>query len=161
MPNVEEQGLIEATSQTDYVFSGVEMRCVLTGRDTNKTFCLFENTSASKSGTPIHIHTLEDETVVVLDGEMCAVIAGTARTILPGEAVFLPRGVPHQLKNESGAPSHYIVLCSPSGFEDFVASAGHIRKANEPLAPPTPEEILAMKKTAPRYGIKLLRSFEE
>ena len=146
----------EAVSRTDYAFSGVRMRCLLTGRETGRSFCLFENSSPGDSGTPVHVHELEDETVFVLEGELQAVVDGKAAIVQKGEAVFMPRGVPHQLKNTSGSPSHYLIQCTPSGFEDFVAQAGSVMGRGEVAVPPSPSEIQLMKELAPRFGIRIL-----
>lgn len=148
--------MTEAVSQTVYIFSGVEMRCLLTGRDTGGAFCLFENRSPGASGTPVHLHQLDDETLIVIEGEMRLIVAGESRTIVCGEAAFLPRGVPHQLRNESGLPSRYLILCSPSGFENFVASAGHHKEFGESPQPPTPSEIKRLLEVAPNFGITIL-----
>lgn len=149
----------KAASRTEYVFAGVAMRCVLTGTDTAGAFCFFENKSAGCTQTPVHIHSREDETLFVLEGEMCAIVDGKPRAVRPGDAVFLPRGIPHQLKNESGAPARYIILCTPSGFEDFVATAGHVKAKAENAGPPNATEIERMRETAPRFGVEILRFF--
>jgi mannose-6-phosphate isomerase-like protein (cupin superfamily) len=68
------------------------------------------------SGTPVHVHAKDDETIYVREGEMQAVIAGVVKTAYAGEVIFLPRGVPHQLRNTSERASRYAILCVPSGF---------------------------------------------
>ena len=85
---------------------------------------MFENNSSGASRTPIHVHAHEDETLDMMLGEMRAIIAGEEHLIKGGESIFLPRGIPHQLMNESGAPAHYLLLCTPGGFEGFVKEAG-------------------------------------
>ncbi len=135
------------------------MHCMLTGDETNGTFCLFENSSSGDSGSPVHVHGAEDETVFVHDGVMEAIIDGVPKTVHAGEAVFMPRGIPHQLRNPSSEPSRYGILCTPSGFEDFIAEAGRVMEDGEQPRPPSPEEIKAMKEAAPRFGIQLLPGF--
>lgn len=148
-----------AKAQTDYLFSGVKMHCQLTGRETNGTFCLFENQSPGNSGTPVHSHAFEDETLIVFDGEMEAIIDGVPATLRPGQAIFLPRDIPHQLRNTSRSPSRYGILCTPSGFEEFVAEAGRIMTEGEVPSPPSPQDIQAMRDAAPHFGITLLPGF--
>jgi uncharacterized cupin superfamily protein len=43
----------------------------------------------------------------MIEGEMQAIIDGKTRTVGAGEALFLRRGVAHQLMNVSGRPTHY------------------------------------------------------
>jgi quercetin dioxygenase-like cupin family protein len=62
-------------------------------------FCLFENRSDGETKTPIHVHADDDETIYVVEGQLTAVVDGEARTLSPGESIFLKRGTPHQLMN--------------------------------------------------------------
>lgn len=148
-----------AKAKTYYQFAGVTMHCLLTARETGGGFSLFENRSPGASATPVHVHELEDETIYVLEGEMEAVMDGHTHVLKAGEALFMPRGTPHQLKNESGALSRYSILCVPSGFEDFVAATGKEIAGDQPPTPPSATEIAAMREAAPRFGITLLPGF--
>lgn len=143
-------------NQPEFILAGVLMKQVLGGTDTNGTFSLFENSSEGFSQTPIHVHADDDETIYVIEGEMQAIIDGETHTVRSGQAAFLPRGIPHQLANVSGQPSHYILLCTPSGFEGFLAEGGHERQAGEEVRPPTAEDIARLKAAAPKFGITLL-----
>ena len=78
-----------------------------------------------------------------------------------GESIFLPRGIPHQLMNESGAPAHYLLLCTPAGFEVFLEEGGHALARGEILRHPSTEDIERMKTAAPRFGITLLVDWPE
>jgi mannose-6-phosphate isomerase-like protein (cupin superfamily) len=154
----ETHGEISMTShhQPEFILAGVLMKQVLGGTDTNGTFSLFENSSEGLSQTPIHVHADDDETIYVMAGEMQAIIAGETSIVKAGQAAFLPRGIPHQLMNVSGQPSHYMLICTPSGFEGFLAEGGHERKEGEDVKPPTAEDIARLKAAAPKFGITLL-----
>ena len=143
-------------SESEFLFAGVAMKLVLSGEDTGQSFCLFSISSAGDSNTPVHFHANEDETLYISSGEMHAIVAGQEHTVRQGEAVFLPRGIPHQLINRSGRPADYLILCTPSGFERFVTEAGRLRNRGEEPHPPTPDEIARMIEAAPRFGITLL-----
>ncbi|AXC10087.1 putative conserved protein, contains double-stranded beta-helix domain [Acidisarcina polymorpha] len=140
----------------EFILAGVLMKQQLSGKDTSGTFSLFENRSGGQSKTPIHVHANDDETLFIMEGEMKALIAGEEQTIKAGESVFLPRGIPHQLMNTSGLPAHYMLLCTPSGFEGFLAEGGRLRVENEEVGPPWPEDIDRLKAAAPKFGITLL-----
>ena len=144
----------------EFDFVGVRMKLLLSGAETGKQFALLENTSAGVSQTPVHIHADDDETLYMLEGEMEAVIAGQQQLIPAGEPVFLPRGVPHQLRNASGRPTRYLLLCTPAGFENFVAEAGRVSSAGRQPGLPSPEDIARLRDTAPRFGITLLPGWD-
>jgi len=141
---------------TEFIFVGVLMKRLLSGVETGGQFCLFENASEGASQTPIHRHDNDDETIYMIEGEMQAIIAGETRVVKAGETVFLPRGIAHQLMNVSGQPTRYLLLCTPPGFEDFVAVAGRVRGPDEMPGRPGPEDIARLKEAAPRFGITLL-----
>jgi mannose-6-phosphate isomerase-like protein (cupin superfamily) len=142
----------------EFVLAGVLMKRLLSGADTDGQFCLFENWSDGASRTPIHVHADDDETIYMMEGEMQAIIGGETKIIRAGETLFLKRGVPHQLMNVSGARMRYILLCTPSGFDNFVAEGGRERERDEgtQIVPPTTNDIARMKSAAPRFGITLM-----
>jgi quercetin dioxygenase-like cupin family protein len=143
----------------EFILAGVLMKQLLSGTDTEGQFCLFENRSEGASRTPIHVHAHDDETIYMMDGEMQAIVGGETKIVRAGETLFLKRGIPHQLMNVSGAPMHYILFCTPSGFEGFVAEGGKERADGAAITPPTPDDIARMKNAAPRFGITLMQSW--
>lgn len=60
----------------EYVLAGVVMKRLLSGEETNGQFCLFENVSGGNTGTPIHIHADDDETIYMIEGELTAIVDG-------------------------------------------------------------------------------------
>lgn len=146
---------------TEFVLAGVVMKQHLASMQTSGSFSLFENKSAGSSTTPIHLHAREDETLYIMEGEMRAIIAGEEHLLNAGESIFLPRGIPHQLMNESGAPAHYLLLCTPAGFEGFLAEGGHELAPGEIPERPSATDIERMKAAAPRFGITLLANWPD
>jgi hypothetical protein len=49
-----------------------------------------------------------------------------------------------------------MLLCTPSGFEGFLADGGHLKAPDEKVGPPTPADVERMKAAAPGYGITFL-----
>src|SRR5579875_3765349 len=135
--------------------AGVLMKEHLASAQTGGSFSLFENHSAGPSRTPIHVHALEDETLFMLRGEMRAVLAGEQHTIRAGESLFLPRGVPHQLMNCNEDAARYLLLCTPGGFEGFLAEGGHVMAPGESPRAPSTADIDRIRTAAPLYGITL------
>lgn len=141
---------------SEFSLAGIVLKPLLVGADTANAFCLFENSSAGHSATPVHVHAIEDETIYMMEGEMQVVIAGETRTMRPGEAIFLPRRIPHQLMVVSGKPVRYLLVCTPAGFDGFVTEGGRLMSADEPVEPPTAADIARLTAAAPRFGITLL-----
>ena len=139
----------------EFELAGVVMKQHLASAQTGGSFSFFENHSAGPSRTPIHVHARDDETLFMLQGEMRAVLAGEQHTIRAGESLFLPRGVPHQLMNCSDKRAHYLLLCTPGGFEGFLAEGGHAMAPGGSPRPPSTADIDRLKAAAPHYGITL------
>jgi uncharacterized cupin superfamily protein len=71
-----------------------------------------------QGGSSWHAHTKEDETVVILDGEL--VLNDGARHVLRrGDAHVVSRGRRHAFVNESEAPVRLYFFCAPGGLERF------------------------------------------
>lgn len=143
-------------AQPEFILAGVVLKRLISGAETGGQLCLFETTSQAASQTPVHLHANDDETIHMTEGEMQVIVAGVARIVKAGETVFLRRQVAHQLINASGARMRYILVCTPAGFDDFVAEAGRPRLPGEHPAPPTAADIARLKDAAPKYGITLL-----
>jgi quercetin dioxygenase-like cupin family protein len=149
------------TKHPEYLLAGVVMKQHLSSKETAGSFSLFENRSGGNSKTPIHVHTRDDETVFMIEGSMQAIIAGRAQTIDAGNSVFLPRGVPHQLMNVSGRPAHYLLLCTPGGFEGFLEQGSHLLAPGETSQPPSPADVDRIKAAALHFGIELLTAWPD
>ncbi|WP_225764893.1 cupin domain-containing protein [Inquilinus sp. Marseille-Q2685] len=145
----------------EFVLAGIVMKRLLSGDQTAGQFCLLENRSDGHTRTPIHVHARDDETVYVIEGELTAMIDGQPRRLTAGEAVFLPRGVPHQLVNLSGNPGRYILIGTPALFDRFLEEAGRALQPGDVVGPPTPAEIERLRRAAPSFGITLLPDWQE
>jgi mannose-6-phosphate isomerase-like protein (cupin superfamily) len=154
-----EIGSMRDSEPREFVLAGVVMKRLVSGEQTNGLFCLFENRSDGQTKTPIHVHANDDETIYVVEGQLTAVVDGEARTLSPGESIFLKRGIPHQLMNPGNQPARYILIGTPSVFERFLAEAGHELRKDEVVGPPTPADMERLKVAAPRFGITLLHDW--
>jgi hypothetical protein len=54
-----------------------------------------------------------------------------------GDTLMAPRDIPHQLRNSGKAENHYLIMFSPSGFEEFL----------KVTAVPAPDNALAPRST--------------
>jgi mannose-6-phosphate isomerase-like protein (cupin superfamily) len=73
-------------------------------------------------GPPPHVHVEDDETIVVLEGEVTFDIAGHRTTCGPLQAVMIPRGTPHAFRaGPKGARG--LTFLTPGGFEGFFVEA--------------------------------------
>ena len=65
-----------------------------------------------------------------------------------------PRGIPHQLRNSGNTTNHYLLVFSPSGFEEF-AMATAVPAPDHAVAPTKPPAVAVrnVHEVAAEYGI--------
>lgn len=128
-----------------------------TGEQTGGAYTLADAIVPPGGGPPPHIHSREDESFYVLEGEITFTVDGRDVAAPVGTFVQAPRGIPHAFKNRTDAPARMLILCVPAGFEKFMAEfATELPSPDAPSLPPTPEDIAKLVRLAPQYGITLL-----
>jgi len=73
-------------------------------------------------GPPLHIHTREDETVYVLEGEFRWRLGEEPIASGPGSFVFIPRGLAHTWQCLGDRPGRMLITFAPAGMEGFFES---------------------------------------
>jgi quercetin dioxygenase-like cupin family protein len=92
-------------------------KVLLRGEETAGAVSIVENTMpAGAPGPPLHSHAF-DEAFYVLDGELTIQLDNEVATAQAGELIFAPRGVPHTLANLTEAPTRFLLVLTPPGFE--------------------------------------------
>jgi quercetin dioxygenase-like cupin family protein len=69
-------------------------------------------------GSTWHTHTLEEETILVVEGTL-VVNDGERREVGAGDAHVLRRGVRHAFANETDSLARVYFVCAPGGLERF------------------------------------------
>lgn len=92
------------------------------GEQSSGTLGVVEITGTRGEMPPLHVHHREDETFVVLEGELSLLLPGSSATLRAGQALLAPKGVPHAYRVESDT-CRWLCLSTPAGFASFVAAA--------------------------------------
>ena len=71
-----------------------------------------------------HTHDGEDQINVVISGTVLVTRGDEELLLTEGAVVFLPRGVPHSLRNVGTEPARLLDLYTPGGFEQRFVDAG-------------------------------------
>jgi quercetin dioxygenase-like cupin family protein len=124
-------------------FLGTLATIRVTGEASGGRLAVIEFLFPRHASPPRHTHP-QDESYIVLDGEL-TVVAGDARSSLTaGEVGVVPLGVPHTFRVDSDT-ARVLVLSTPAGLERMVldasvpADAATLPPADAPR--PTPEEL--------------------
>lgn len=98
-----------------------EVKC--SNRSTGGSLAMYR-TIVDGDGPPLHAHTHEDETIVVLDGVMECECGRDTWSGGPGTVFFMPRGLPHTFRSLDG-PATILFLITPRHLDDFFRLREH------------------------------------
>ena len=126
----------------------------LSGTDTGGAYCLLEVSLAPGMGVPRHTHTREDEVYFVLAGELEVKVGENVFVLRQGDTLLAPRDIPHELRNSGNVENQYLLVFSPSGFEEFMMATS-VPAPEDAVAPTKPPAVAVenVHKLATDYGI--------
>jgi quercetin dioxygenase-like cupin family protein len=117
---------------------------------------VIEHLSPQGSGSPLHVHSREDEWFYVLEGELTFWVGGEVSVAPAGTFVFGPKGVPHTFV-VSSEQARFLLVAEPAGFERFVRAVGEPAARLEiPPAPTEPPDFEALAAAAAQYDIRII-----
>jgi quercetin dioxygenase-like cupin family protein len=131
-------------------------RFLATGEETDGKYAMFDALVPPGGGPPPHIHTREEESFYILEGEITFLIGDQRVVATAGMFANVSTGCLHAFKNESNKPARMIITVAPSGLEKMFLEVGHPVAANATTAPmPTQADIEKLLAIAPNYGIEI------
>ncbi len=129
---------------------GVGVIFKLDGRDTGGALSIVEHPFAVGALVPPHVHNLEDEFSIVLEGEIGFRSEDQEVVLGAGGYIVKPRGEVHAMWNAGSTPARMIEVISPSGFEEFFREFADMITAGDP-------EPDAIAELAGRYQLPFAR----
>jgi glyoxylate utilization-related uncharacterized protein len=112
-------------------------------------------------GPPPHIHTREEETFYLLEGQLEVLLGEETVLAGPGDFVSVRRGTVHRFRNTSAETARVILTFTPAGiehwFEETLEPAPNDVRPGD--VPDNGDEVAARYDTAAsRYGIHFVES---
>jgi uncharacterized cupin superfamily protein len=127
---------------------GHEVTAKIHSWDGNNNY-VFRMVSPPGSGIPPHVHTIEDELVYILEGELEVMIGGDTFKASAGDCLNFVRTVPHAYTITGSTNAKTLWYVSPGkSFEDFF---GELSKF-----PPGPPDIEMLNSLCEKHGMKFL-----
>lgn len=155
--NINRNGLVLQPGQgTSYWVLGDLYTFKTVSKDTNGTYALMEMVVYPQTGSPLHIHSREDESFLIQSGEVEFQINGETLIATPGTFIYSPRGQHHLFTNQSNQPATVLCWITPAGLEQFFMEIG---TPADDLTTPPPVTAADIQKTialAPQYGLTIL-----
>ena len=128
----------------------------LSGLETGGRLGIVELLGAPGDMPPLHVHRVEDEIFVILEGRLTVHQPGRAVDAPAGSLVHARRDVPHTYRVSDEGPARWLAVSAPAGFEQFVEAASEPARAlTLPVLDrePDPEKLASL---ATRFGIELM-----
>ena len=117
---------------------------------------VIEHRSPRGSGSPLHVHSREDEWFYVIEGELTFWVGGQVIDAPAGSFVYGPRGIPHTFL-VSSETARFLLVTEPGNFSGFLRALAE--PADDVVIPPPdtePPDVAAMSQVAADYGIEIL-----
>lgn len=96
----------------------------VTGKESNGSFTVIDQTIQPQGGPPPHIHRKEDEAFYILEGRFSFLFGDQLKEMEAGSFVYIPKGTLHTFKNISDQPGKLLVVITPAGLEEFFYAVG-------------------------------------
>ncbi len=125
---------------------GPNLVTILTGSsETDGAFSLVKTLLRKGFEPPLHMHSREDESNFILEGEIVYTIGDKQFHAKTGDYVHLPKNIPHTFALISDTAST-LMLMTPGGFEEMFIRCGRPAEAMElpPMVGRPPKEFFEM-----------------
>jgi quercetin dioxygenase-like cupin family protein len=104
-------------------FLGALIRVRTGGDATAGRLAILEHAGARGYSSPLHRHQADEETFLILAGDVRVEVGEQVLTAGPGTAAFLPRQLPRAFVVTS-SQARFLTLHTPAGFDEFTLAAG-------------------------------------
>lgn len=130
-----------------------------TAEDTGGVYTLIKCILRKGFEPPLHIHSREEESYIIMEGQVNYEVGDKCIHAKAGDFVHLPRSVPHTFKLVSDTATILLII-TPSGFEEMFIQFSRPALAMElpplPTEKPGPEFFQKMAKVNAELGVTML-----
>ena len=130
-------------------------RFLATGDETDGRYAMFEAVVRPGGGPPPHVHSREEESFLVLEGEITFQVGDQQIVAKAGTFANMPVGSLHSFKNNTDTEARMIISVAPAGLERMFMEVGQQVAFGQQAPPPSKAEIDKLLAIAPSYGIEI------
>ena len=131
-------------------------RFLATGDETDGKYAMFEAIVPPGGGPPPHTHSREEESFLILEGEITFTVGEKQIVATAGTFANMPVGSLHSFKNSTDKTARMIISVAPAGLEKMFLEVGVPMKQGDTPPPPSKAEIEKLLAVAPRYGVEII-----
>jgi quercetin dioxygenase-like cupin family protein len=139
-----------------YWFLGTLATIKASAESTGGAVAVIEHLAPQGSGSPLHVHSREDEWFYVIEGELTFWVDGQLSVAPAGTFVFGPKGLPHTFI-VSSQTARFLLVTQPAGFEGFLRALGQPAERLE-IPPPAnePPDVEGLTRLAATFGLEIV-----
>jgi len=151
-----EPSVIGAGQGDAYWFLGALATIKASTETTGGSVAVIEHLAPRGHGSPLHVHTREDEWFYVLEGELTFWVDGQVSVAPAGSFVYGPKGLPHTFV-VSSETARFLLVTEPAGFEAFTRALGQPAPRLEIPPPATePPDVEGLAQLAATFGLQII-----
>nr|WP_068891270.1 cupin domain-containing protein [Pedobacter panaciterrae] len=156
--NLLDQNILTETVTNLRTYQGGFFKTLISPSQTDGNMTLMEMTLPKGVEPPMHIHTKEDESFYLLDGEMTFHIGDEVIHARKGEAIFAPRMIPHSFQINTTS-AKFLTLITPGYLLNYFLEFSEPQEGEpqliHPEGPPPMEIIQKMtQQLTEKYGVR-------
>ncbi|MCZ7589917.1 MAG: cupin domain-containing protein [Gaiella sp.] len=130
---------------------------LVTGEESGGAYFAMEALVPPGGGPPPHVHTRQDETFYLVEGEVEFLLGDTLVVAGPGDFVNVPRGTVHRFRNAGEETARLMLTFTPAGLEKWFEETLEPAPNDAHEAPDNHAEVVARyAAAAPRYGVEFV-----
>jgi quercetin dioxygenase-like cupin family protein len=133
-------------------FAGTKVIVRVRSAESDGRLSAWESQERRLTALPLHVHTREDEQVVLLEGTVAFVVGDRLHRLVAGDTLALPRGIPHAHLVTS-QEARVLTIAMPGGFEQLFIDLG---VPAPPGTTPPPPDTAALAQAVARLGVQLV-----
>lgn len=130
-------------------------RFLATGEETDGKYAMFEAIVPPGGGPPPHVHSREEESFLILEGEITFTVGDERIVATAGTFANMPGGSLHSFKNATDKTARMIISVAPAGLEKMFLEVGIPVRLGDTPPPPSKAEIEKLLAVAPKYGVEI------
>jgi quercetin dioxygenase-like cupin family protein len=130
---------------------------LVTGEESGGAYFVMEALVPPGGGPPTHVHTREDETYYILEGQIEVLLGDETIVACPHDFVNIPRGTVHRFCNTGTETARMVLTFTPAGIERWFEECLERAPNDAQHAPDNIDEVAARYvANAPRYGLEFV-----
>jgi mannose-6-phosphate isomerase-like protein (cupin superfamily) len=126
------------------------LRHKLTEQHTGGAVYVFDSVFGPGDQNRLHVHHYEDELAYVVEGALAIRLSHGGLEVTAGGIAYLPKNIPHSLRNPLATPSRYLFAAIPGGYIEHWFEAVAAAREGGAL------DDVAYRNLSLKYGIEWL-----